>query len=193
MPLLAPTELETTAAEVVRGVDAAALLDRIIFRDEVTLLVDKRFIKAVIRALRKDPRLAFDLLSDVTAVDYLELGREPRFDVVYNLYSLKHFHRLRLRVPVGEGEEECRIDSICELWAGASFMERETYDMFGIRFDGHPDLRRILMPDDWQGHPLRKDFPLGGAKSFYYKQDTNEYAGEPDDLVPRIRVQEGDV
>lgn len=193
MPQLAPTELEKVAAEVVQGISPAALIDRIIFRDEVTLLVAREHLKAAVKALRADARLAFDMLSDVTAVDYLELGREPRFDVVYNLYSLVHFHRLRLRVPVAEAEEACWVDSLCEIWAGASFMERETYDMFGIRFAGHPDLRRILMPEDWNGHPLRKDFPLGGAKSFYYKQDTDEYAGEPDDLVPRIRVQEGDV
>lgn len=193
MPLLAPTELEKTVAERIGQVEPAALLDSIIYVGEVTLVIGKPFIKPVLRALREDARLAFDFLSDVTAVDYLELARVPRFDVVYHLFSLEHGHRLRLRAPVGEGEEECQVDSVCDLWAGAAFMERETYDMFGIRFSGHPDLRRILMPDNWQGHPLRKDFPLGGAKSFYYKQDTDEYAGEPDDLIPRIRVQEEDV
>ena len=131
------------------------------------------------------------MLSDLTAIDYLNLARTPRFDVVYHLYSLEHYHRLRLKVPVEE--EDCSVESICDLWSGASFMEREVYDMFGIGFSGHPNLERILMPDNWKGHPLRKDFPLGGSKSFYFKHETDEYAGEPDDLVPRIRIQEGDI
>lgn len=179
--------------DVLKRVGAAALIDSIIFRDELTLVVDKAWILSILQALRDDSRLAFNHLSDVTAVDYLEQGRVPRFDVVYHLYSYDHFHWIRLRVPVAEAEGECCIDSACGLWAGANFMEREAWDMFGIRFNGHPDPRRILMPDNWKGHPLRKDFPLGGATSFYFKQDTDEYAGEPDDLIPRIRVQDGDV
>ncbi len=190
MPI-ATTDLLFSCREVVRGVNESAWIDENIFRDEVTLHVDKRWIVAIIRALKSNSGLKFDMLSDITAIDYLNLEREPRFDVVYHLYSLDHGHRVRLKAPVGE--EDCRIDSICALWSGANFMEREVFDMFGIAFDGHPDLRRILMPDDWKGHPLRKDFPIGGAKSFYYKHETEEYAGEPDDLVPRIRVQEGEI
>jgi NADH-quinone oxidoreductase subunit C len=193
MPLLAPTELEQTAAEVIQGIDPAALIDRVVALGEVTLIVQKASLKAIVRALRADARLELNMLCDITAVDYLEVGRLPRFDVVYNLYSLTHFHRLRLRVPVAEDPEECWIDSICDIWSGASFLEREVYDLFGVIFEGHPNLSRILMPDDWKGHPLRKDFPLGGATSFYYKQDTGEYSGEPDDLIPRIRIQQGDV
>ena len=152
-----------------------------------------------------------DYCSNVTGVDYLErevkekvTGEDgkmetvtrtmpSRMDVVYHLYSYKTFNRLRLRCPVGEQSGQNNIDSVCELWSGANFMERETFDMFGIIFNNHPDMRRIIMPDNWEGHPLRKDFPLGGSESFYYKQDTHEYAGEPNDLVPRIRVQESDV
>ena len=191
--MLASTDLQTTATEIIQRVAPGAIIEQIIFRDEVTFVLEKSQIVEIIKALRDDPRTAFNHLSDVNAVDYLEAARVPRFDVVYHLYSLEHFHRLRLRCPVGEDEAECRIDSITKMWAGASFMERETYDMFGIVFDGHPNLTRIIMPDNWEGHPLRKDFPLGGAKSFYYKQDTNEYAGEPDDLVPRIRVQDTEI
>lgn len=193
MNMLAPSDLQSTAADVINQVAPVAIIEQVVFRDEVTFVVDKTQIVRIITALREDSRLAFDHLVDVNAVDYLEAAREPRFDVVYHLYSLTHFHRIRLRCPVAEGEDVCRIDTVTHLWAGASFMERETYDMFGIRFDGHPDPRRILMPDNWDGHPLRKDFPLGGSTSFYYKQDTSEYAGEPDDLVPRIRVQDTDV
>jgi NADH-quinone oxidoreductase subunit C len=193
VPQQTPQELEQLALEIVRGVEADAAIESIVFSDEVTLVVRKEPIVEIVRALKEDARTAMNLLSDVTAVDYLEAGRTPRFDVVYHLYSLEHYHRLRLRAPVGEEPAECRIDSVCGLYSGANYMERETYDLFGIVFDGHPDLRRILMPDNWDGHPLRKDFPLGGSKSFYYKQDTNEYAGEPDDLVPRIRVQDSDI
>ncbi len=190
MPLESAKLLETASAAV-RAVAADALLGAILFRGEVTLVVDRQSIVRAIEALRRSPELAFDMLVEVTAVDYLEVGRDPRFDVVYALASVDRHHRIRLRAPVPESD--CRILSIVPLWKGADFMEREVFDMFGIAFDGHPDLRRILMPDDWIGHPLRKDFPLGGAKSFYFKQDTDEYAGEPVDLVPRIRVQDGDV
>lgn len=194
---MAPLELTQLADVAAQAVKSAAgetaLHEQIVDRGEVTLVIEKTALLPIVNALRSDPQLAMDFLSDVTAIDYLELGRVPRFDVVYHLYSLKYFHRIRLRAPVGETPEECRIDSLCGLWKGASFMERETYDLMGIVFDGHPDLRRILMPDNWEGHPLRKDHPLGGATSFYYKQDTDEYAGEPSDLIPRIRVQDGDV
>jgi NADH-quinone oxidoreductase subunit C len=179
--------------EIIRGVAPEAVIESIVAHGEATIVVAKDRIAEIVRALKSDPRTAMDMLSDVTAVDYLEVARVPRFDVVYHLYSLNHYHRLRLRAPVGEDEAECRIASICGIYSGANYMERETFDMFGIVFDGHPNLTRILMPDNWEGHPLRKDFPLGGSKSFYYKQDTNEYAGEPDDLVPRIRVQETDI
>ncbi len=185
--------LKAVVEDVVKGTAPNALIESRVAHDEVTLLVDKRWIHEIVKAFKEDPRLEFGMLSEVTAIDWLEEAREPRFDVVYNLVSLTQEHRIRLRAPVGEAEEECRIDTITDLWTGASFMEREVFDMFGIRFDGHPDLRRILMPDNWDGHPLRKDFPLGGSTSFYYKQDTDEYAGEPDDLVPRIRVQDSDV
>src|SRR5688500_9597531 len=125
MPLLTTTDLGQLASETAKGVDSGALLDTIVFRDEVTLVVDKRFIKLILRALREHPQLAINQLSDVTAIDYLELGRVPRFDVVYHLNSLVHFHRIRLRAPVEEEESQCEIDSICELWGGASYMERE--------------------------------------------------------------------
>lgn len=193
MAKLEPPALLEKASEVIRSVDPGALIETIEFRDEVTLVVDKRPIVAIIRALREKPELRFDFLSDITAIDYLEMERDPRFDVVYHLFSLEHHHRLRLRAPVEEAEAQCRIDTITGLWTTANYHEREVYDMYGIRFDGHPDLRRILMPENWKGHPLRKDFPIGGSTSFYFKQDTDEYAGEPEDLVPRIHVQDSDV
>ncbi len=179
------------AKEVIERVNEGAIIEHVISQNEVSIYLHKGWIKPVIAALREDPAMKLDMLSDITSIDYLNLGREPRFDVVYHLYSLEHYHRLRLKCPVEE--DECTIDSICELWSGANYMEREVFDLMGISFNDHPDLRRILMPDDWDGHPLRKDFPIGGAKSFYYKHDTNEYAGEPDDLVPRIRIQDTEI
>ena len=109
------------------------------------------------RALRDEPEAAFDLCSDVTAADWP--ARAERFDVLYSLYSTRHRHRVRIKVRAADGQA---VPSVTEVWPGANWLEREVFDMFGISFAGHPDLRRILMPDDWQGHPQRKDYPLEG-------------------------------
>jgi NADH-quinone oxidoreductase subunit C len=109
------------------------------------------------RFLRDDPRTRLDFCSDVTATDWPP--RAARFDVVYCLYSTTHRHRLRVKVRVGEGEA---VPSVTEVWPSADWLEREVYDMFGVNIVNHPDRRRILMPDDWQGHPQRKDYPLEG-------------------------------
>ena len=108
-----------------------------------------------------DPGLTFD----VTAVDYF--GKDPRFMVVYNLYSIPNKDRLRLKAPVEESDTT--IDSVIPVWTTANWLERETYDLFGIKFKNHPDLRRILMTEDWVGHPLRKDYPLQGPGREPYK------------------------
>jgi NADH-quinone oxidoreductase subunit C len=110
---------------------------------------------------RDDEALAFDMLVDLTAVDYLRYpGREdgPRFEVVYHLYSLRHQHRLRVKVRVDE--DDAVVPTVTALWPIANWLEREVWDMFGIRFEGHPDLRRLLMYEEFVGHPLRKDYPI---------------------------------
>lgn len=121
-----------------------------------TAIVDKAAIRDICLFCREDDKLKFDLMADLTAVDYLQ--RKPRFEVVYNLYSIELKHRLRLRVPIEEGDET--IDTVCDIWRAANWAEREVWDMYGIRFDGHPDLRRILMYEEFEGHPLRKDYPI---------------------------------
>ncbi len=131
------------------------------FRDQVSVRVVKDRIVEVCFFLRDTPELEFDFLTDVTAVDWPH--RPKRFDVVYHLYSMTRNHRLRLKASVGEGET---IPSVTPVWKGANWLERETYDMFGIVFAGHPDLRRILLPEDWQGYPLRKDYPLAGYGTY---------------------------
>jgi NADH-quinone oxidoreductase subunit C len=107
------------------------------------------------RALRDTPSLRFDVLTEVTAADYLP--RNPRFEVVYHLLSIPHRMRLRLKVRVADGGS---VPTVQGVWASAGWPEREVWDMFGIVFDGHPDLRRLLMPEDWEGHPQRKDYPV---------------------------------
>lgn len=132
-----------------------SILESAEFRGELTLVVKKEDIVPVCRFLRDDPELSYNFLSDLTAVD--RLGRELRFDVIYHLYSLDKNHRVRLKVKAGESEA---VPSVTSVWNNANWFEREVFDLFGIEFRDHPDLRRILMPDDWVGHPLRKDFPL---------------------------------
>lgn len=125
-------------------------------RGQTVVRVPRDAIVPVLRALRDDPATRFDRLVDVTAVDYL--GRQPRFEVVYELHALAHGHRLR--VKAGVPEEDPRIATVSGLWRAALWAEREVYDLFGIRFDGHPDLRRILLYPEFEGHPLRKDYEL---------------------------------
>jgi len=107
--------------------------------------------------LKQEPQLDFDFLSDITAVDYWE-KKEPRFEVVYQILSRKKRQRLRIRVPVPENDPA--VESLTPIWRGANFLEREVWDLYGIRFIDHPDLRRILLYDEFQGFPLRKDYPV---------------------------------
>lgn len=127
------------------------------YRGQVSVIVNKGRIKEMMKHLHDTPELYFDFLEDLCGVDYLG-KKEPRFEVVYHLYSIKHRHMIRIRAEVSE--DDCNIDSVIDVWIGADWHERECYDLFGIKFKGHPDLRRILMPEDWEGHPLRKDYPL---------------------------------
>lgn len=124
--------------------------------DWVVIVARERLVEAL-TWLRDAPSAAFDYCSDATAVDWP--ARDERFDVVYNLYSVPHRHRVRVKTRVKDGEE---VPTSTGVWPATNWFEREIFDMFGIRFGGHPDLRRLLMPDDWQGHPQRKDYPLEG-------------------------------
>jgi NADH-quinone oxidoreductase subunit C len=121
-----------------------------------TLLVPAEHLLATCRALRETPGLAFHAFSDVTAVDF-HPQREPRYDVVYHVVSPHRRARVRLKVRLGADQS---ISSVISVWPGAGWMEREVFDLFGIVFEGHDDLRRLMMPDDWEGHPLRKDYPV---------------------------------
>jgi len=135
------------------------------FRGQVFVSVNRERIGDICRFLHDDPEIYMDYLVDLCGVDYPD--RQYRFEVVYNLYSVKHKHRLMLKALIPEDKPS--VDSVVPIWAGANWHEREACDMYGIVFNGHPDLRRILMPDDWEGYPLRKDYPLKGPSDTEYK------------------------
>ncbi len=116
---------------------------------------------SIMTSLKDDPSLAFNMLIDVTCVDWLD-AQEKRFEVVYQLLSLVHMHRVCIKVRLPESSP--KVASVRDVWAGANFLEREVYDLFGVEFEGHGDLRRILMYDEFVGHPLRKDYPLRGKQ-----------------------------
>lgn len=146
------------------------------FRGQVSLLVKKGRITEICRWLHDEPGLELDYLADLCGVDY-KGRKEIRFEVVYTLYSMKHKHMIRLRAEVGEDDPS--IDSVVPVWIGAGWHERECYDLMGITFNGHPDLRRILLPEDWEGHPLRKEYPQEGPeKEWPGYQDTLERSEE---------------
>jgi len=131
------------------------------FRGDHTAVIARAALIEALALCRDDASLGFDLLVDITAVDYLTFpGREdgPRFEVVYHLYSVAHNHRVRLKARVEQ--DDATVPTATGLWPIANWLEREVWDMFGIRFEGHPDLRRLLMYEEFVGHPLRKDYPI---------------------------------
>lgn len=146
-------------AERIHGRFADGVLRVDEWRGDLAVTVKRESLHAICRVLRDDPAMDFDYIVHVSSVDWPD--DEERFEVVYEVYSIRHRHRVRVKTRVPE--RDCSVDSLTDVWRGAEFMEREVFDMMGIRFKNHPDLRRILMPDDFQeGYPLRKDFPLQG-------------------------------
>jgi len=137
--------------------------DAIVARGQAIASADREELLGTLERLRADEDLRLDFFSGVTAIDWP--GREPRFWLAYELYSLDHKHRLRVKVGVADGD--ARVPSVTPLFPAANFHEREVFDLFGISFDGHPDLRRILLPEGWEGHPLRKSEELGGVNTQY--------------------------
>ena len=136
--------------------------ESVLFKDQLTATVAREDIVNICRFLRDDPDLQFDFLSFVGGTD--KYPSEPRFEVVYQLYSTKHYHRFRIKALIPDSEEEsANIDSVFEIWPTADWHERETAEMFGIEFKNHPDPRKLLLPENWNVHPLRKDFPLEGT------------------------------
>ena len=129
-------------------------------RDEMSIYLERSFIREACALLRDDSDCPFNFLADITCVDWFP--SEPRFEVVYHLLSIPKRERVRLKVRLGSASP--KLDSVTSVWPGANYFEREIYDLFGVRFAGHPYLRRLLMPEDWEGYPLRKDYPVEGYR-----------------------------
>ena len=129
-------------------------------RDELTIVVKSAALREACAILRDDRELQFNFLADVTCVDWYP--NEPRFEVIYHLLSIPRHQRLRLKVRLAG--DEPGLESVTSVWPSANLFEREVYDLFGVRFAGHPNLRRIMMPEDWEGPPLRKDYPVEGYR-----------------------------
>jgi NADH-quinone oxidoreductase subunit C len=144
------------ALDLLREAFPERVLETSMPRGYATAVIHPEILMKAMDFLKNDPRLLFNVLIDITAVDYL--GRDPRFDVVYQLLSLS-FNR-RLQVRIGVPESDPGVASLTPLWNNANWLEREVWDMFGIRFEGHPNLKRILMYEEFQGYPLRKDYPI---------------------------------
>jgi len=130
------------------------------FRGEVTVIVYREHIRPLAEFMKSDPDLAFTYLSDVTGVDRFPI--EPRFELNYHLLSIPRRDRIRLRVRLSG--EDAVIDSVVPVWPTANWHEREIFDLLGVRFEGHPNLKRMFMPEDWEGYPLRKDYPVEGPR-----------------------------
>ncbi|MCE1189373.1 MAG: NADH-quinone oxidoreductase subunit C [Ignavibacteria bacterium] len=151
-------ELTTKIIEKIQSINPELHAETVEFRGETTIVLPKRFIRPVCQLLKNDSELEFIRLDDVTAIDWAQ--RTSRFQVIYNLYSFKNSSRIRLAAVVEESD--CSIDTVSDIWRSANWYERETFDMYGITFTNHPDHRRMYMPEEFEYHPLRKDFPLMG-------------------------------
>ena len=156
----AMTTENNAAVQKLRKQFADDIVEVSTFRNEITVEIRAEALIPICLFLRDDRELQFSFLMDLTSLDYPE--RRDRFAVIYQLYSLQHNRRLRLRVRV-DGDHPS-VESVISVWKGANWLEREVYDLMGVQFRGHPDLRRIVLPDDWEGHPLRKDYPLRGPE-----------------------------
>lgn len=154
------SENTNVVAAQLRGWNGKAVSEVIEFRGETTIVVPREMMLEVCAYCLQDPNLQFNLLTDATCVDRFPM--EPRFEVNYHLVSIPRKARLRLKVKLSGNDPV--MDSMVPVWPGANWLEREIWDLMGIRFSGHPDLRRILLPDDWEGHPLRRDFPVQGFR-----------------------------
>lgn len=130
-----------------------------------TLILKKGKLVEIAQHARNDASLAFDMLTDLTVVDYLMQGKNPRFELVLHLFSTTKHHRLRLKVPLEEAD--LKVASLVSVWKSATWMEREAFDLYGVVFEGHPDLRRILLYPEFEGHPLRKDYPIASRQPLY--------------------------
>jgi len=150
-------DLETLTDKIKKNFPGS-ILEATTFRGENTLVLRAADLLPVCRFLHDDPELDYDFLADLCGADHYPL--EPRFEVIYHLVAMKNRSRLRLKVALSGPTP--KISSVVSVWKGANWLEREAFDMFGIIFDGHPDLRRILLAPDWEGYPLRKDYPLRG-------------------------------
>jgi NADH-quinone oxidoreductase subunit C len=151
---------KSPVVQKLREWDAQAVAEVIEFRGETTIVVPKEHLRRAAEYLLAEPSLRFSFLSDITTVDRYPL--EPRFELNYQLLSLDRRERLRLRVKLG-GKDPV-VTTVTSVWPTANWHERENFDLFGIRFEGHPNLTRIVMPDDWEGNPLRKDYPTEGYR-----------------------------
>ncbi len=151
---------ERPVVRKLRAWDPRAVVEVREFRGELTIVVPREHLRRAAEFLRGDPELQFTYLSDVTGVDRFPI--EPRFEVNYHLLSLSRRERVRLKVRASG--DDSTVESVTSVWTAAGWHEREIFDLFGVRFEGHADLRRILMPDDWEGHPLRKDYPVEGYR-----------------------------
>jgi NADH-quinone oxidoreductase subunit C len=146
--------------EQLRAWNSKAVSEVLEFRGETTIVLPRELLRETAARCREDVALQFNLLTDATCVDRFPM--EPRFEVNYHLVSIPRRDKLRLKVKLSGSDAV--VDSLVPVWPGANWLEREIYDLMGIRFTGHPDLRRILLPDDWEGHPLRRDYPVQGFR-----------------------------
>jgi NADH-quinone oxidoreductase subunit C len=175
-PVKAPVKPELWSSPLLEALQKelpGAVLEAVIFRKMPSITVAKGFLLSVCQFLKGDGGGAYTLLTDETAVDYPK--REKRFDIIYHLYSFKRNDRLRLKVVVAEGET---VPSVVGIWPTANWLEREVYDMFGVVYDGHPDLKRILLPDGWTGHPLRKDYDILRQDEAWVKSNLGIESGQ---------------
>lgn len=151
---------KSLAVQKLREREPQTIAEVIESRGETTVVLARRDVIRICEFLAQDASLAFTFLSDITAVDRFPM--EPRFEVNYHLLSMQRRERVRIKVRLSGADAV--LPSVTGIWPTANWLEREVFDLFGIRFEGHPDLTRIVMPDDWEGHPLRKDYPVEGYR-----------------------------